>query len=166
MRSWWPPLRRRLALVRDVRRQGDALLCMQSLCVALTAPALMRIPLPQLEALFERTARTRSADRPARDPEAVATMALSVLRAGWPLVRRGCLTRGLTLYYALRRAGVDAGLEFGLGKVPTGDGFDGHCWLVLDGKPYLESRDPYSHYATMYAFGCKAAAPARHAHYG
>jgi hypothetical protein len=76
-----------------------------------------------------------------------------MLDVGRPLVRRGCLTRGLTLYYCLRRAGVSVALCFGMGQTSTGDGFDGHCWLELDGKPYLEARDPRSYYATMYTFG-------------
>ncbi|MEI9942474.1 MAG: lasso peptide biosynthesis B2 protein [Pseudomonadota bacterium] len=135
---------------------------MQSLCVALAAPALMRIPLPHLDALFELIV-ARSSQRASRDPDAVAATVLDMLRAGRPLVRRGCLTRGLTLYYALRRAGVDVSLEFGMGNVSGGDGFDGHCWLVLDGKPYLEPRDPRSEYATMYCFGQKAAAAAQSA---
>jgi hypothetical protein len=77
-----------------------------------------------------------------------------MLEAARPLVRRGCLTRGLTLYASLRRAGVDVQLTFGMG--PTGaavDGYDGHCWLVLDGEPYLEQRDPRQHYTPMLSFG-------------
>jgi hypothetical protein len=78
---------------------------------------------------------------------------LAALRVGRPLVRRGCLTRGITLYYFLRRAGADVRLCFGLGAVDGGDGFDGHCWLVLAGEPYLEPRDPRPLYTEMYRFG-------------
>jgi Transglutaminase-like superfamily len=160
MRSWWSPLHRRLAIIRDVHRRGDTVLFVHSFCFALAAPALIHIPLPRLDMLLELSAARRS--RPAsRDPDAVAETVLEMLRAGWPLVRRGCLTRGLTLYYALRRAGVDVALEFGMGKVSSGDGFEGHCWLVRDGQPYLEPRDPRSEYATMYTFGQKAAASAQ-----
>jgi len=138
---------------------------MQSFCVALAAPALMHIPLPRLDALLELTA-TRWPHPVRRDPDAIAATVLEMLRAGWPIVRRGCLTRGLTLYYVLRRAGIDVALEFGMGKVANGDGFDGHCWLVLDGKPYLEPHDPRREYATMYTFGQKAAARAQPARCG
>lgn len=157
MRSWWSPLRRRLAVVHDVHRRGDTVLFMQSFCFALAAPALMHLPLQRLDALLELTASHRPR-RASGDPDAVAATVLEMLRAGWPLVRRGCLTRGLTLYYALRRAGVEVELEFGMGKVSRGDGFDGHCWLVRDGNPYLEPRDPRSEYVTMYTFGRKASA--------
>jgi hypothetical protein len=151
MRSWWSPLSRRLAVVRDVRRRGDAVLFVESFCVALAMPLLVRLPLARLEGLLDWAAAgpPRPADRSA---DAVAATVLDMLQAGRPLVRRGCLTRGLTLYYFLRRAGVDVGLDFGMGPVADGDGFDGHCWLVLDGEPYLEARDPRRHYATTFSF--------------
>jgi hypothetical protein len=63
------------------------------------------------------------------------------------------LTCGITLYYFLKRAGADVDLCFGLGAVDGGDGFDGHCWLVLAGEPYLEPRDPRPLYTEMYRFG-------------
>jgi hypothetical protein len=64
----------------------------------------------------------------------------TVLIAFRPVVRPGCLVRGLTLYHFLRQAGVDVSLTFGVGRV--GDGFTGHCWLVKDGRPFLEPDRP------------------------
>lgn len=72
--------------------------------------------------------------------EALARRVDRLLRRGRPLVRSGCLTRGLTLYRFLRLAGADVSLRFGMGRV--GDGFSGHCWVVLDGEPFAEPRDP------------------------
>ncbi len=66
-----------------------------------------------------------------------------MIRWGRPLVRPGCLTRGITGYYILRRAGLDVALCFGVGLVP-GTEVAGHCWLVLDGEPVLETADPRS----------------------
>ena len=60
--------------------------------------------------------------------------------AGHPLVRPGCLTRGVTLYYALRRAGDDVSLCFGVGE--DGGQTAGHCWLDKAGRPLLERVDP------------------------
>jgi len=57
------------------------------------------------------------------------------------LVRPGCLTRGITGYYILRRAGLDVALCFGMGPVRDPGGA-GHCWLVLNGEPVLEAVDP------------------------
>ena len=64
-----------------------------------------------------------------------------MIRWGRPLVRPGCLTRGITGYYILRRAGLDVALCFGVGLVP-GTEVAGHCWLVLDGEPVLETAEP------------------------
>jgi hypothetical protein len=72
-----------------------------------------------------------------------------MLRVGAPLVRPGCLTRGLTLYYFLRRAGLDVSLCFGIGT-PRG-AFVGHYWLVKDGEPFLEARDPRPLFTPVYS---------------
>jgi hypothetical protein len=70
------------------------------------------------------------------------------IREGRPLVRPGCLTRGVTRYYFFRRDGMDVSLCFGMGEI---DGeFVGHCWLVKDGVPFLEARDPRPWYSEMY----------------
>ena len=53
-----------------------------------------------------------------------------------------CLTRGISRYVVLRRAGLPVELVFGLGT--PGGPHEGHCWLELDGAPYLEATDPRS----------------------
>jgi hypothetical protein len=70
--------------------------------------------------------------------------------AGRPLVRSGCLTRAITLYYFLRRAGAPATLHFGMGELR--DGFAGHCWVELAGEPIAEPRDPRPLYPEMLRF--------------
>jgi len=64
-----------------------------------------------------------------------------VIRAGRPLVRPGCLTRGITSYYFLRRKGLNVELCFGLAQQRE-DGPVGHCWLTLEDGRHLESEDP------------------------
>ncbi|MFN2472195.1 MAG: lasso peptide biosynthesis B2 protein [Gaiellaceae bacterium] len=106
--------------------------------VASLAPLLARLKLSTLSALVEPGA-VRTRDEPADVDELVAHVEW-VLRRGRPLVRPGCLTRGLTLYYFLRRAGVDVRLAFGVGRVD--EAIAGHCWLVKDERPFLERTDP------------------------
>ena len=65
-----------------------------------------------------------------------------LLRLGWPVVRRGCLVRGLTLYRFLREAGFDVTLCFGMGRPEGVDDFTGHCWVELGGKALAEKREP------------------------
>lgn len=79
----------------------------------------------------------------AASPDAVQRMADyvdAVLVAFRPLVRSGCLVRGLTMYHFLRKAGADVSLSFGIGRL--GEDFKGHCWLVKDGVPFLETGRP------------------------
>lgn len=64
-----------------------------------------------------------------------------IQRSGWPLVRRGCLTRGLSLFWLLRQRGV-AGLSLAFGVGPLDAAPVAHCWLIRDGAPYLEATDP------------------------
>jgi hypothetical protein len=70
------------------------------------------------------------------------------IRRGRPLVRPGCLTRGVTRYYFFRRDGMDVSLCFGMSQVK--EEFVGHCWLVKDGVPFMETRDPRPLYVEMY----------------
>lgn len=111
------------------------------LYAALVVPVLLRLRLEKLQAWLE----PGPAPRPGRELPPAAAEALvrrvdAILREGRPLVRTGCLTRGITLYHFLRRAGADVSLCFGMGEI---DGaFAGHCWIVLAGEPLAEPRDP------------------------
>ncbi|HEX6106796.1 MAG TPA: lasso peptide biosynthesis B2 protein [Gemmatimonadales bacterium] len=110
------------------------MLRLRVLLFAALVPLLVRLPLPVVERLVRRRgappARTADSDRIVRYVEHAV---------GLPGIRRSCLTRGVTLYYFLTRAGVDVSLCFGVGTL---DGVMGaHCWLVKDGEPYLERGD-------------------------
>ncbi|MCB0062264.1 MAG: lasso peptide biosynthesis B2 protein, partial [Caldilineaceae bacterium] len=71
-----------------------------------------------------------------------------IMALGRPLIQPRCLTRGVTLYYFLRRAGLAVDLHFGVSQRTTP--FLAHCWLVLDGQPFAEQVDPYTCYETMF----------------
>lgn len=62
-------------------------------------------------------------------------------------MHRGCLTRGVTLCYFLRRAGHDVNLRFGMARLAGG--FEGHCWLVKGDLPFMEEPDPRPVYAPI-----------------
>lgn len=85
-----------------------------------------------------------------------------MIRWGGPLVRPGCLTRGITGYYLLRRAGLDVALCFGIGPRHSA-GVTGHCWIVLDGEPVLEAVDPrpaFTELVRLSSRGLTSASPA------
>jgi Transglutaminase-like superfamily len=137
---------------------SDGFLFVRIFAFAAAVPYLLRM----------RLSRVADALEPGRDPSAVdedlvrkiAGYVEIAIRHGRPFVRPGCLTRGLTRYYFLRRAGVDVALCFGMGRLTKE--FIGHCWLVRDGEPFLEAEDPRLLYAEMYRIsrlGGQAPAP-------
>jgi hypothetical protein len=66
-----------------------------------------------------------------------------------PFVRHGCITRGVTCYRFLRRAGAPVSLRFGIGRV--NGAIEGHCWIVYAGEPLAERRDPRDVFTEMWA---------------
>lgn len=124
---------------------SDVFLFFQVLFFAAAVPFLLRLKLARVETLLQpRIPRSTGQDR----MEQITQYVEIAIRKGRPLVRPGCLTRGLTRYYFFRREGLDVSLCFGMGQVE--EEFVGHCWLLKDGVPFLETRDPRPLYAEMY----------------
>jgi hypothetical protein len=135
-------LRNRLWPLGLLRGPGDFLLFTEINVVAAGVPALMRLPLPSAARILERTSRRRT--RRGFSPERLAQLMDAAPAFAHPVVRGGCLTRGITLYWLLRRRGVNVELQFGVDRRGAADG---HCWLVRDGEPYLEKVDPRPRFA-------------------
>lgn len=129
--SWW-------------RRSPEAPGGVSTVLFAAAVPLLLRWrPLDRLPAFLE----PRGPLPPPPSPQQVAALVARVdrlLAAGRPLVRSGCLVRGLTLYRVLRRVGADVSLRFGVGLLenPLGSRMAAHCWIVYQGEPLAELRDP------------------------
>jgi hypothetical protein len=137
----------RLRALNELRARGELLVFAKVVAFAAAVPLLMRLSLPRLNALLTRPPRAR---RPSPgEVERLDRLVTLAPRIARPLVRPGCLTRGITLFWFLRRAGLDVELRFGLD--PGGDEpADGHCWLALDGEPFLERRDYRSRFTELY----------------
>ena len=135
---------------------ANAFLLMRIGAFAAFVPLLSRLPIRRLQALVEPNCAhpeiesTEDATEHAAKVERIIRYTNLVCRIARPLIARRCMTRGLTLYFFLRRTGVDASLVFGVGNIR--DNFEGHCWLVRDGEPYLETTDPRSAFTPVYAF--------------
>jgi Transglutaminase-like superfamily len=120
-------------------------LFLRILVFAAAVPYLLRLKLSKVAKILE----------PGGDPVEVTqnrVMKISgyverAIRDGSPFVRPGCLTRGLTRYYFLRRAGLDVTLCFGMGGADSN--FMGHCWLEKNGESFLEGEDT-RRYVEMY----------------
>jgi Transglutaminase-like superfamily len=125
-------------------RVADAFLLLRVFAFAAAVPYLLRLKLPRVAGLVEPGTAPLAAD-PDRLKKIAAYVETAIQR-GRPWVRKGCLTRGLTRYFFLRRAGLDVSLHFGMGRV-NGE-FVGHCWLVKDGQPFLEKEDTSPYFQT------------------
>lgn len=135
----------RLRALGELRSPRELLLLIEVGTFAAAVPLLMRLPLPRVARLVTRPPRRR---RPSdADVERLQRMIALAPRVARPLVKTGCLPRGLTLFWFLRRAGFDVELRFGLD--PTGAS-DGHCWLTLEGTPFLEKVDPRPRFPETY----------------
>jgi hypothetical protein len=140
-------LRSRVGALRELRGWHEICLFLYLCAFASAVPLLMRLPLPRLASLITRPPRYPS--RPSPEVSRLARMIELAPRVVRPLVRTGCLTRGVTLFWFLRRAGLDVELRFGL-EVDEHGASDGHCWLALDGEPFLERVDPRPRFAEVY----------------
>ena len=113
-------------------------------------PLLMRMPLPRLAAVVTRPPRRRRVS-PAT-AERLAVLVEIAPRVAGPVVRTGCLTRGVTLFWFLRRSGMDVELRFGLDPTDASQptGVDGHCWVTVAGEPFLEKVDPRPRFTEVF----------------
>ncbi len=146
MSNWWPRYSR-LSRFGGVRTGGEVWLLARVAVVAALVPVLMRLPLARVRALLEPRGEAHVLDLDdERRVIGLVNLALDKLQ---PLFRATCLTRGITRYYFLRRAGVDVSLAFGIAR-PSMTEVAGHCWLVREGEPFLEARDPRSAFTEVY----------------
>lgn len=130
------------AAFRAVHRPAEALLAVRMLAFAVRARRLAHGPVPDLT---DRVG-PRGGHRDDDAADAVRRLLDPVLGL---VPGADCLPRGLTGYRFLRRYGVPVELVFGVRDDPPA----AHCWLTLDGEPYLERTDPRPVYTPMHRLG-------------
>lgn len=118
---------------------SDRFLAVRVVAFAALVPLIMRLPIDRVA----RWIGPSGIRRPEPSPEAVGALVESIDR--WillsrPLVRSGCVVRGVTLYRFLRLSGADVSLRFGIG-IMDGE-FAAHCWILYRGEPLAEREDP------------------------
>ena len=148
MRAYWSRLLHRAAPLRELWWPPSAFLFLRLLLFIAVSPLLLRVNLPRLLALLEPRALSTGWDPLKVERIIRYTDALLVGRG--PLPRQSCFRRAVTLYYFLRREGMELGICFGVS--PSAEGLAGHCWLVKDGEPYLERGDPRAVFTPTYSF--------------
>lgn len=148
MRTPLTKFRRRFAIIRQIQ-SADYWLLVRLGCFAASVPFLMRLKLAHAARLL-----TVKPPPIAPDPAQVQRLIRCVdllLRVGPPLIQARCLTRGVTLYYFLRRAGMPVALHFGVATAVQP--FQAHCWLVYEGTPYAEAEDTEQSFTSVYVMG-------------
>jgi sugar phosphate isomerase/epimerase len=140
-------LRRRLAALRELRGAREIALFARVSVVAVCVPLLLRLPLPRVAAVLD-LASTRPPPARPRSVDRLPELVRIAQQALGPLVRPGCLARGVTLFWFLRRADVEVELCFGVDTLAAEP--DGHCWLVAEGEPLFERVDPRTRFAETY----------------
>jgi hypothetical protein len=153
--NWWRGFNS-LRRLRNVRTTGDAWLLARVAVVATLVPVLMRLPLARVRTVLEPRGEPPAANL--ADEHRLIGLVNLALDALRPLLRATCLTRGITRYYFLRRAGVDVSLAFGIARTALAE-VAGHCWLVRDGEPFLEARDPRPAFAEVYRISPSSSTP-------
>ena len=148
MKNYYAKAARRLANLPRFNGLSDFLLFSRIFVFAAIVPLLMRLPLPRLPSLL-RPRRVPAVAGQAKVQQ-IASYVDGAMQLGTPLIQHRCLTRGLTLFYFLSRAGLDVELCFGIGSKE--DNYPGHCWLVRDAESFLEPQNPYARYQTYYHF--------------
>ncbi len=83
------------------------------------------------------------------EPESLADVVEAAQAFAHPIVRRGCLTRGLSLFWLVEDRVGELRLCFGIGG--PADDFYGHCWLERKGVPFLEKVDPRERFPAQLA---------------
>lgn len=113
------------------------------LLFAAAVPLLLRfVGIDRLQRWLEPAVSPRIPRPGRKSAEDLVRRIDGLLRLGWPLVRRGCLVRGLTVYRFLREAGFNVSLCFGMGRPDGVEDFTGHCWVELEGRALAEKREP------------------------
>lgn len=151
MRECWWKLRAWFTRLKRLRDLDDVSLFLRIVSFAAVLPVLLRLRLSRLPSLLEPSKAPQNAE-PARIHEIITCVDL-MLGLWIPAIRRRCLVRGVTLYYFLRRAGLDVALCFGMGNI-KGE-LAGHCWLIKAGAPFLEAQDPRPVFTELYRISRK-----------
>ena len=152
MGKWQTRFQTRFAVLRQLPNPERRFQFLRIFLFMLAVPWLQRLRLPQLNTRLDGGHGQQTGD--AWDKSEVESILRDVdgaLRIGRPFVRSNCLSRGITNYYFLRKAGLDVGLCFGVSE-PGDEPLGGHCWLINEGEPLAEPFDPRQSYTTVYSF--------------
>lgn len=67
-------------------------------------------------------------------------------------IKPSCLNRSLILYHFLYKIGIQVKINFGVRK--TEKDIQGHGWLTMNEKPYLEKDSTFESFCLIYSYPC------------
>jgi len=67
-----------------------------------------------------------------------------------------CLKKSLVLYHFFNNHGLNVAMNFGIKKDKESDKLEGHGWLTLDNKPFLENYNPLDFFKVIYSYPQKS----------
>lgn len=133
--------------LHTLRSPSELLLFARVTAFAACVPVMVRLSLPRLAALLR--AKGGESCEGAAEKAAQVTRCVDLAQdVASPVVHRGCLTRGVTLFWFLSRAGYPVELCFGIGRIGTE--MAGHCWITIDGVAFCERADPEDRFSVLY----------------
>ena len=100
--------------------------------------------------LTNLTPRKNSFWKGKTSPERLSKYVDSILGLRLFGLKPNCLNRSVILYHFLYKLGVAVKINFGVRK--TDNDIEGHGWLTLDGKPYLEESNAYKTFFLIYSY--------------
>lgn len=111
--------------------------------------AVWLLPLPRICSIIEsRPRKTLSQEK----IDSILTFIEKLSNVKLFVIRRNCLKKNLLCYYFLVTAHVTQ-LTLHIGIRHPQQRLDGHCWLTLNGKVFLDSEVNITRYTIMYSRG-------------
>jgi hypothetical protein len=119
------------------------------LLVALAISTLLKVI--KFQTILEKlTPRKKSLWEGKVSPKRISEYIDSILALKILGMKPNCLNRSLVLYHFLHKIGIMVKINFGVRKIDND--IQGHGWLTLDGKPYLEESDTLENFCLIYSY--------------
>ncbi len=116
---------------------------------ALTISSLVKVV--KIQTILSRlTPRKSSLWKGIVTPKRLSKYVDSILALQTFGLKPNCLNRSVILYHFLHKLGVAVKINFGVRKADNN--IEGHGWLTLRGKPYLEESNPYKTFCLIYSY--------------
>ncbi len=107
------------------------------------------LPWRPVESLFPTTGLPEGVEPHIEGAAISYALTEKLLRSPLFPFKRTCLRRCLLLSHLFRRSGVPVRVSFGVD--PREEGWEGHSWLTLEGKPFLETDEDIAKFVSLFS---------------